>query len=68
MYVASISFGIGSLLVSAGLKATPEEWLDKIRFGLREVKTESKDDEDFIDKMSKRRSSKTKKDELERLL
>jgi hypothetical protein len=36
MHVASYSFGIGSLLVCAAIKATPEVWLEKIKFGVNE--------------------------------
>lgn len=36
MHVASYSFGIGSLLVCAAIKATPEVWLDKIKFSINE--------------------------------
>ncbi len=36
MHVASYAFGIGSLLACAAVKATPEAWLEKIKFGVNE--------------------------------
>lgn len=32
MAMVSVAFGVGSLLVALILKATPEEWADKIKF------------------------------------
>lgn len=32
MFVTSVAFGAGSLLIAVIMKATPEEWVDKIKF------------------------------------
>lgn len=36
MIIASLSFGVGSLIIGAILKATPDTWLDKIKVRLNE--------------------------------
>ena len=65
MHVASLSFGVGSLLVSALLKATPEVWLEKIKFNFNESKP---NENDLLTQMTKKKPQKAKKGELERLL
>jgi len=44
MAMVSIAFGAGSLLISVILKATPEEWADKIKFQMNEEGTPDQDD------------------------
>ena len=68
MYVTSFSFGIGSLLVAALLKATPIAWVDKIKFNFNETSSNKTDMFDDILKQASLTKSKGKKSELERLL
>jgi len=66
MNVAAISFGVGSLLVSAALKATPEEYLAKIPFSLNEDAID--DGNDILSRVSANLQGKAKRSETERLL
>ena len=43
MWLTSILVGASVLGVSAGLKATPIQWLEKIRVNLKEEKVEEED-------------------------
>jgi len=65
MNIAAISFGVGTLLVGAALKATPEEYLAKIPFNLNE---DAIGGEDMLSKMTAKMQGKVQRSETERLL
>jgi len=66
MYMASIAFGVGSLLVGVLLKATKEEWVDKIKFELDEEG--ANEGTDIISKVQQKVLGSLKRSETERLL
>jgi hypothetical protein len=66
MAIATISFGVGTLIIGALLKLTPEKWLEKLDFSLNEdgVKTGT----DFITRVQDKITVNFKRTETERLL
>jgi len=67
MAMVSIAFGAGSLLVGVILKATPEEWCEKLKFQMNEEGTPEQDD--FVSRLyNKAVGSKTKDGENEKSL
>jgi hypothetical protein len=52
MQITAISFGVGSLIIGAILKATPPEWVEKIPVVINEEASEEGDD--ILSKMHKR--------------
>jgi len=66
MILASFIFGAGSLLVGAGLKATPTQWLDKINIQLNEEGID--EGQDLITRVHEKISGSLKRSETERLL
>lgn len=66
MILASFLFGAGSLLVGALLKATPVEWLEKIKIELNEEGVE--EGTDIISRVHEKISGSLKRSETERLL
>lgn len=67
MIIGSLSFGVGSLIVGAILKATPERWLDKIKVRLNEEQG-GEDEQDIISIMHGKVVGSLKRSETERLL
>lgn len=66
MYMTSIAFGVGSLVVAALLKTTKEEWVDKIKFELDEEG--ANEGTDIISKVHQKVMGSLKRSETERLL
>lgn len=66
MWLTSILLGASVLGVSAALKATPIQWLEKIRVPLREEKVE--EEEDVLSKTFAKISGSLARSETERLL
>jgi magnesium-transporting ATPase (P-type) len=66
MQICAISFGVGSLIIGAALKATPPEWVEKIPVIINEEATE--EGNDLLSKVHKRVQGKYQKSETERLL
>ena len=52
MHITALCFGLGSWIVAAILKATPEEWIDKLKFQLNEEG--STENMDYISKVHAR--------------
>lgn len=66
MILTSVLLGAGSLLVAVILKATPQEWLEKIKIELNEEGVE--DGTDIISRVHEKISCSFKRSETERLL
>jgi len=66
MILTSVLLGAGSLLVSIILKATPEQWVDKIKIELNE--DGQKEGSDFLSSVSSKIQGSFKRSETERLL
>ena len=60
MHVTSFSFGVGTLLLSIILKATPEDWLKKLEFQV----DESKETENILGGKKKSKKGKGRKERL----
>lgn len=68
MQVCALSFGIGSLLVGAALKATPEAWLGKLTFNIDDQEKEEDTDSLLSRVLSKVGVGKVDKSDTDRLL
>jgi len=66
MVLSSVLFGVGSLIVGAILKATPKEWVEKIKIELNEDGVQ--EGTDLISKVYEKISGSMKRSETERLL
>jgi len=64
--IISLSFGVGSWIVGAVLKKTPEEWVDRIKINLNEEGVEEGDD--VVTKVYEKIKGSFKRSETERLL
>jgi hypothetical protein len=66
LQMASIAFGVGTWIVGAALKKTPEEWVDKIKIELNEEGVE--EGSDIISKVHEKIKGSFRRSETERLL
>ena len=65
-HITALCLGLGSWAVAAAVKATPVEWLDKIKFQLNE--DGSTENMDYISKMHARFSGQLQRSQTEKLL